>query len=279
MIIGEFQKQAILKLQKSGIGLPELDVLILLEDALGKDRVWILAHPEVPLQKTSMQTLERQIIRRKKHEPLAYIRGKTEFYGCEFYINKHVLEPRPESETMITLLKNLLHHKTSYPEDGPPQVVDVGTGSGALAVTVKLELPNTDVIAIDIDPNCLRVARKNAREHKAKIKFFQGDLLSSLSLTHNTLFAILANLPYVPNSFTINQAAAMEPKIAIFGGPDGLDVYRRFFEQLIGFALRPKYILTESLPPQHAKLAKIARKASYKQVKAEDFIQLFESVR
>ena len=81
----------------------------------------------------------------------------------------------------------------------------------------------------------------------------------------------------MPDDFTINQAAAMEPKIAIFGGPDGLDVYRRLFEQLDDSTLRPEYIFTESLPPQHARLAKIAQKAEYILIEAEDFIQVFES--
>jgi release factor glutamine methyltransferase len=131
-------------------------------------------------------------------------------------------------------------------------------------------------MATDIDPNCLRIARKNAKVHGAEIKFYQGDLLSPLLPVPSPLFAILANLPYVPNDFTINQAATMEPKIAIFGGPDGLDVYRRLFGQLGKLKSRPQYVLTESLPPQHAKLAKIAQKAAYGLTIADDFIQVFK---
>jgi release factor glutamine methyltransferase len=282
MTIGEFQKQALEKLQKSGTGSANLDVLILLEDALGKDRAWILAHPEYVLKNTTPKELEAKLNRREKHEPLAYIRGKTEFYGREFYVNKHVLEPRPESETMITLLKNLLHHKIPYPKDRPLgtlDVVDVGTGSGTLAITAKMEMSVLDVSAVDIDPNCLEVASKNIKNHKVKIQLFEGDLLIPL-ISSNFDFRssiILANLPYVPDDFTINQAAAMEPRIAIFGGPDGLDVYRRLFGQLDELKLRSKYIFTESLPPQHTKLSKIAQKAGYKLTKTEDFIQIFES--
>jgi release factor glutamine methyltransferase len=324
MTIGNFQKHAGAELQESGIGSANLDVLILLEDALGKDRAWILAHPEAPLQELFLQTLNRQIVQRKKHEPLAYIRGITEFYGREFYVDKHVLEPRPESETMISLLKTLLNNNLQlqrldgvqgageqrtetyikYGEGAVQQatqqsakstsraagstsrqagaaltVVDVGTGSGALAITAKLEIPKAEVIAIDIDPQCLKVARKNAKKHGIKIRFFEGNLLEPLIASDLQLLSlvILANLPYVPDDFTINQAAAMEPKIAIFGGPDGLDVYRRLFEQLDDSTLRPEYIFTESLPPQHARLAKIAQKAEYILIEAEDFIQVFES--
>jgi len=273
MTVGEFQKQFTAKLQKSGISSASLDVLILFEDALHQDRSWILAHPEAPLYSQTLQKLNKQIARRIKQDPLAYIRSKTEFYGRYFYINKYVLEPRPESETIITLLKNLLFERQSQCLN---TVVDVGTGSGALAITAKLEIPDSDVIAIDIDPACIKVARKNAEAHDAKIDFFQGDLLKPLisSKFEFQSSIILANLPYVPNDFVVNQAAAMEPGIAIFGGPDGLNIYRRLFEQLAG-QNKPKYVLTESLPPQHIKLAKIAQKAGYKLAATDDFIQVF----
>jgi release factor glutamine methyltransferase len=277
MTINEFQKQSEAKLQKSGINSANLDVLILLEDALNQDRAWILAHPESPLCGQTLQKLNKQISHREKHEPLAYIRGKTEFYRRDYYVNKYVLEPRPESETMITLLVPILRHEVNCTEDGSLRVVDVGTGSGALAITTKLEMPVIDVVAIDVDPNCLKIARKNAKNHNVNIEFLRGDLLSPLSTTHYPLHSILANLPYVPNDYTINQAAATEPSIAIFGGPDGLDIYRRLFEQLSG-QNKPKYVLTESFPLQHAKMSKIARKAGYKLTKTDDFIQVFKSI-
>jgi release factor glutamine methyltransferase len=273
MTIGEFHKQSAVKLQKVGIGSANLDVLILLEDALHRDRAWILAHPEAPLHSQTLRKLDKQIARRANHEPLSYIRGETEFYGRDFYVNEYVLEPRPESETMIILLKNLLAERQSQRLD---TIVDIGTGSGALAITAKLEAPDNNVMAIDIDPNCIKVSRKNAKTHGAKIRFFQGDLLEPLISSkfefHSSI--ILANLPYVPNDFVVNQAAAMEPKVAIFGGPDGLDIYRRFFWQLSG-RNKPKYVISESLPPQHIKLAKIAQKAGYRLVDTDDFIQVF----
>jgi methylase of polypeptide subunit release factors len=91
-----------------------------------------------------------------------------------------------------------------------------------------------------------------------------------------TYDVILANLPYVPDSYKVNQAAAMEPKIAIFGGRDGLDVYRRFFAQLQRFSWKPNYVLTEALPPQHTELTKIAQSSGFKLFKADDFIQVFK---
>lgn len=261
-------------LETVGINTARLDCLILLEDATGKDRSWLLAHPETTLQGPTLQRLEKQLKRREKHEPLAYIRGKSEFYGREFIVNSHTLEPRSETETMIDLFKNL-HCKV-----GPCNVVDVGTGSGCLAIIAKLELPDAEVYATDVDKKCVETARQNAEKHGVKIEFFEGDLFEAIPTTNYRLpTTILANLPYVPDNHTINKAAMFEPKHAIFGGPDGLDLYRRLFLQLSDISRKPEYILIESLPFQHDELSKIAKIGGYTLSATDDFIQLFKTTR
>lgn len=254
-------------LLEAGIGTAELDVLVLLEGALHKDRTHILAHPELELTSEQINTLDAQIAHRAStHEPLAYIRGKTEFYGQEFVVTPDVLEPRPETETMVDVLKTLKLNKK-------PIIVDVGTGSGAIAVTTKLELPNASVIATDIDPACLRVAKTNVVKHSTDILLKKGNLIEPIK---NQIDVIMANLPYVPDDFVINKAAQNEPRIAIFGGPDGLDLYRQLFEQINALKLKPEYVLTESLPFQHKELAKIAQKSDYELTETKDFIQAFK---
>lgn len=276
----DWLKLATKKLDNAGIGTARLDCLVLLEDATGKDRAWLLAHPEHTVQATTLYRLNRQVKRRVQHEPLAYIRGKTEFYGREFLINHDVLEPRPESETMIELLKQLIENQTPKAKS-QFTVVDVGTGSGALGITAALEVPNSKVIATDIDSKCLKVARQNARKHRVDVEFYKGDLLqpipnSSFSI-HNSV--ILANLPYVPDHYHINEAAGMEPRIAIFGGMDGLDIYRKLFAQVTQYPSPPLFILTESLLFQHKSLVKIARDCGFVEVQDEDFIQVFTPER
>lgn len=263
------------QLKKAAIGTARLDALVLLEDVVGKDRGWLLAHPEFELSKAQEKKLDKLIERRAAHEPLAYIRGKTEFYGREFIINEHVLEPRPESETMISLLRKLANRKR---ETGNRKItiMDVGTGSGALAITAKLEVLSANVIATDIDPNCLKVARKNASKLTADVQFLRGDLLAPLEPAKIKNSTLLCNLPYVPDSFRINPAAMNEPRIAIFGGPDGLDIYRKLFQQIDELRAKPEFILTESMPPQHEKLVQIASASGYHLTKTDDFIQLFE---
>lgn len=280
MKLGDWLKQATTGLEQANIGTARLDALVLLEDFTGKNRAWLLAHLNNIMEDPVFNKLNQQLKRRMNHEPLAYIRGKTEFYGREFLINNAVLEPRPESEAIIELLKELVDSR-HQPADRKYIILDIGTGSGALAVSAKLEIPEAEVIATDIDPKCLWVAGQNSKKHRVNIKLFSGNLLEPLTPLHHNPVVILANLPYVPDGFTINQAAMNEPKIAIFGGKDGLDIYRSLFRQIAGILQglkKPKYILTESLPSQHDKLKKIAQETGYQLKTTNDFIQLFEVV-
>lgn len=272
MKISEWLVKATKKLQNSEVLTARLDALVLLEDDIGKDRSWILANPDHELTNTQLKRLTDQIERRSLHEPLAYIRGKTEFYGREFTVNKHTLEPRPETETMIDLLKSLNLSNTTH-------LVDVGTGSGAIAITAKLEHPSLTVYGTDIDTVCIKTAHDNARKHNVDIDFRQGNLLNPLlPMSDPGNWVVIANLPYVPLSHTINKAAMFEPKHAILGGKDGLDYYREMFEQIKYTPNDPSFILTESLPFQHETLYKIASQSSYKNTNSDDFISVFAPV-
>lgn len=266
--ISKWLANATAQLEASHIGTARLDALVLLEDATGKHRAWLLAHPELELTAQQIDILNNNITQRIKHVPLSYIRGRVEFYGREFIVNHNVLEPRPESETIIDIAKEL--------DLDSPTIIDVGTGSGALAITIKLEMPKAHVLATDIDKKCLGVAKKNAQAHHVDVDFYHGSLLAPIPHTvYSEPLVLLCNLPYVPDSYTINEAALMEPRHAIFGGKDGLDLYRELFMQIGSLPIKPTYILTESLPFQHSDLFAIAERTSYRQVREEDFIQLF----
>ncbi len=340
-------------LAEAGITTARLDSLLLLEDITGKDRAWLLAHPDYDVKGPTLQELNRQIERRAKHEPLAYIRSKSEFYGRGFAVNTHTLQPRPETETMIDLLKQVVisrqssvasqkketqeiptrshgsttSDKRQVTSDNDLTVIDVGTGSGCIAITTKSLYPEAHVIAIDIDDKCLKLARQNAKTHNTDITFLKGNLLeplinpragstyvepetdlllsSGVNRINHTMheprkeksgsgpqannsvvssadkqafgdtWILLANLPYVPDSHTINKAATHEPKHAIFGGSDGLDYYRELFQQTKNLAHLPSFIFTEALPPQHETLSAIAEKHGYIQINQSDFIQIF----
>ncbi len=254
-VVEAWLKDATHQLNDAGIESARLDALILLEDILSTNRAHLLAHPETELDNEQVDELEAQIKRRINHEPLAYIRGHNEFYGRNFMVNAHVLIPRPESEAMIDLLKAL---------PKVARITDVGTGSGCLGITAALELPGSTVLCTDIDENCLAIARTNAQRHGVAIETRQGDLLTG------SPDLVLANLPYVPVAHPVNQAAQHEPAQALYGGPDGLDLYRRLFKNLTC-----SYVITEAMPDQQAALAEIARKACFYQQNVQGCAQLF----
>jgi release factor glutamine methyltransferase len=268
MKISEFLKQAGRKLGQSGISSARLDSLILVEDILHKDRAWVLAHPEHELNNQQARRLWRKVERRAGHVPLAYIRGHTEFYGRQFKVNRHVLEPRPETETMIELLLQL-----KLPDN--PAIADIGTGNGAIGITAALEIPDSRVDLYEISSGALAVAKHNVHLHELRLHARKMNLLSRPLRPYDV---ILANLPYVPDKWQINQAALAEPRIAIFGGSDGLEIYRKLFTQLQRFTWQPAYVLTECLPPQQENLAAIAASHGFGLNHSRDFIQTFTPV-
>ena len=283
MTVDNFLIEGTSKLSLAGIGTARLDSLILLEDVLEIDRAKLLAEPKLALTTTQQARLAKLLKRRAAHEPLSYIRGFTEFYGRSFVITPAVLEPRPESETMIELLLELLkrpHDTPKGPDFSPdwpakPRIADVGAGSGALGITAQLELPQAKIDLLEIDLRAIQVAKTNVDLLTPHMAVIKSDLLAQTATDYHIL---LCNLPYVPDDHQINEAAAQEPRLAIFGGPDGLNIYRRLFSQVSELSKRPLFILTESLPPQHPALQKLAEANGYGLRQVEDFIQLFEQI-
>lgn len=281
MTIKEFLHTKTKQLEAVGIATARLDCLVLLEEVLHTDRTQLLAHDDQTLTVEQLTLLDQAVDRRAKHEPLAYIRGKSEFYGRVFNVTPATLEPRPETETMVSLLLNWLASNEKLTDKKPLRLIDVGTGSGAIAITIKLEKPELEVIGTELNPETLEIAKKNAKLLDADVTFILSNLLtppddSSLVVNSDKSTILLCNLPYVPDSYTINQAAMQEPEMAIFGGVDGLDLYRELFKQVDTLPAKPVTIFTESLPFQHHGLATIARQYGYVQDRKDDFIQLFE---
>ena len=278
--VGIWLASATKDLQQADIESARLDCLLLLEDALGHDRAWLLAHSELMLEDDIVDELNKKVVRRKLHIPLAYIRGRCEFYGHTFLVNEQVLAPRPESESFLEILATLPKPRLQY-----ATIIDIGTGSGALAISAALAYTEATMLATDIDPHCLALARRNAARLGAVVEFVEADLLQPQPGQPPLPAAdiILANLPYVPDDYPINPAASHEPKLALFSGPDGLDHYRRLF----GFLSRndsnqkmsktpPQFVLTEALTDQHPKLTAIAAASGYQLRQALGLVQLFE---
>lgn len=198
-----------------------LDAQLLLADAVGRDRAYVLAYGEViPTPEQTVQ-FEKALARRVAGEPMAYIFGKRAFYDREFYVTPDVLIPRPETE-------HLLEAGLEFAGDRPLVAVDIGTGSGAIAVTFKANCPQAIVYAVDVSPDALAIARQNAGD--LEITFLQGDLLQPLIENGIKVDLLMANLPYIPYDEMLTLAVSHhEPHLALDGGHDGL----RLIEQLL----------------------------------------------
>lgn len=268
MELQQWLKQAVAQLNASGIATSRLDSLVLLSDAVSHNKAWVLANPTYKLTRSQVSILKKLLNRRVRHEPIAYLRGKTEFYGREFIINNAVLEPRPETETMIDNLLKLVKNSRQT----EIRLADVGCGSGAIGITAALELPQAHVDLLEIDPKAIKVAKLNVRQFNLNLPVINSNLLKNTQSDYDML---LCNLPYVPDNFHINLAASHEPRLAIFGGVDGLKIYRKLFDQIASSIKKPTYILTEALPIQHAQLADIANRY-YDLAEIDDFIQVFK---
>jgi len=248
-------------------GTPALDAEVLLRHVLGLSRSDLFTHPERRLTADEGRRFDALLARRAGGEPVAYLTGEREFMGLTFAVDRRVLIPRPDTETLVeralALLDALAPGRAGQDSGGPPlRAVDVGTGSGAIAVAVVAGVPAgvaLRMVAVDRSAAALAVARGNARRllgaaragaGAAPVDFLQGHLLTAL---RGPFDLVLANLPYVPAGEVPRLAPAVagfEPHLALDGGPDGLDLYRDLLEDL-GAKLAPRAgVLLECDPRQ-----------------------------
>lgn len=210
------------------------DAELLLLHVTGLTRTDLLTHPERELTERQMQHYQAAIARRAQNEPVQHITGTQEFFGRTFIVNRLVLIPRPETEHLV---EAALAIRPNPRHIRPLRILDIGTGSGILAITLALQLPDTSVTATDVSPEALAVAQANARNLSAaergatgRIRFVQSDLFAALS--GERFDCIVSNPPYVATSETLEtQVRDYEPAAALYAGDDGLAVYRRLIPE------------------------------------------------
>lgn len=217
-----------------------LDAQLLLAEVLTQDRAYLLAHPEQILTDDQQAQFAALANRRAAGEPIAYILGRRAFYDREIAVAPGVLIPRPETEL---LLEQALEWVKDLPEN---VVVDVGTGSGALAVTLAANAPNSKVYATDISPQALMIARYNAYLQQAPVEFYEGHLLEPLAERSIRADVIMANLPYIASDEIPQlEVSRYEPHLALDGGADGLLLIRDLLTQVPAVAQPGALILLE----------------------------------
>ncbi len=246
-------KQAAETLKQAGSQSPWLDAELLLAHCLNKDRSFIITHPEQTLSTAQTKKFALLIQQRRQHTPIAYLLGHKEFYGLDFIISPNVLVPRPESERIVDIVKDI-----AQPQD---VLIDIGTGSGCLAISLSPFFAST--LALDISTQALAIARKNAKRHNRNtIRFITSDLLSRLpKLPPYSHLMITANLPYLTAAeIRAEKSISREPRLALYGGTDGLTLYRTVARQIAALQKIHHYSITllcEINPGQKMRFKKI----------------------
>ncbi len=238
---------------------PRLDAQLLLSATLGKDRSWLTAHNDAAVLSQHADTFLTLCRRRACGMPVAYLTGRAGFYGREFTVNDRVLIPRPETEHLIEAARKYLRQRRA----GNLRLLDVGTGCGAIAVTMAAECRELTVDATDISGEALHIAQNNAESHgvEDRCNFFWGDLIDPVS--GNQYDAVIANLPYVPSAAlpAAPDPVSFEPASALDGGRDGLHLYRRLLAGVAGVMSQQGALFMEAAPPIVAKLRELATAA------------------
>ncbi len=219
-------------LEKATIGAPRLTAEVLLCHAMHCERAYLYAHSTDPLSELNWIHYGRYLNERLKGKPTQYITHQQEFYGREFYVDENVLIPRPETE-------HLVEAALSFLKDHPrAAALDVGTGSGAIAISLAKESCRR-IAASDISCPALHVAQRNRKSHQAAVEFFAADLLAAAASA--SLDVVISNPPYVPGADAANmqrEVRAWEPHMALFAGDSGLEIYQRLIAGA-ALALKP----------------------------------------
>jgi release factor glutamine methyltransferase len=207
---------------------PDLDASVLIAHVIDKPRTWVMAHPELTLTPTQQNQLNKSLMRLENGEPFPYVLGHWEFFSLDFAVTPDVLIPRPETELLV-------EKAIVWLQESPVRrtIADIGTGSGAIAVSLAINVPDADILATDISAKALQVAKRNAEKLGVsnRIQFVECDLLpnkATFENRHLPFDLICANLPYIPTE-TLSHLSVFgrEPTVALDGGADGLDLFRR----------------------------------------------------
>ncbi len=233
-----------------------LEAQVLLAFAMKKSKEFCFAHPEFRLASASLKKYRVAVAKRSQGVPVAYLTGHREFFGLDFFVTPAVLIPRPETELVVELALEQLGSKNMT-------LCDVGTGSGCIAVTLAKKRPDINVVAVDISPRALQVARKNARLHDVqdRVELLQSDLLSKITTRH--FDGLVANLPYIgksENHLVEREVVEHEPSEALFAGETGLELFEKLFAQIALMNPPPRWLIAEMGFSQKPALQKLIKK-------------------
>lgn len=263
MTIDEARRKAARTLAAAGIASSHLDATLLLEHICGKSRAWLAAYPDIEMSPKHETLFFELVKQRSQRTPLVHLTHSREFYGLDLYIDEHVLTPRIETERMAEWAIEYA------PSDS--RLIDIGTGSGALAIAIKKHRPDLHITATDISTEAIAVARHNCQKHGVEIELVVSDLFSNIDGSFKT---VVTNLPYLRDDADLMPEVRREPSVALFGGTDGLELYRRFLLELPGHLEPNGLLFTECDPWQHQDLAAETKRYGLRPFKKDDYFIL-----
>ena len=270
LTINAWLKNATQELKGANIKTASLDAELILASTLRKDRTYLHAHDSEAIPPRFLQIADARIALRKDHVPIAYILGSKDFYGRQFKITPAVLVPRPESEQFIEVLKQLMP-KNENLFNSTPELVDVGTGSGVLGITAKLEFPEISVTLLDIDRHALYIARENARRFEIEINQNISNLLGNY---YGKADFILANLPYVDKKWGTPSVLELghEPETALYANDEGLHFIKKIIIEAKHKLAPSGFLLIESDERQQPEIRKFARENNFEVIRTDGLI-------
>jgi release factor glutamine methyltransferase len=235
-----------------------LDAELLLAHILKKPVTFLFAHDETKIGFFKLRKYRRMIEKRKNGMPVAYLISHKEFYGLDFEVNRHVMVPRPDTEILVDrVISYLQRNNETTKQRNNVLLLDIGTGSACIPISVLKNIPDIKAVATEISGSAMRVAKHNIKKHgmKGRIQLFSSDLLKSVprELFEDREIIVTANLPYIPKRFAVHPSTKFEPDVALYGGEDGLDIYKRLIKQLED--IKPRAIFFELFEFQAATLA------------------------
>jgi len=256
LAINQWLMQAVVTLNDRGIESARLDAEIILAHTIRRSRTYLHAHGDDLLEPRLLEVADARLQLRADRVPVAYIIGHKEFYGRQFKVTTATLIPRPETETIIDYLKDLLPTTRSLIAQPTARLIDIGTGSGCIGITAKLEFPELSVTLSDISTHALNVAETNARALGANVHILKSNLLDSYPLTPTI---ILANLPYVDTSWDVSPETNSEPDLALYAAQEGLQFINRLIAQASLRIAKAGMMLLEADTRQHKQIIETAK--------------------
>ncbi|MCR5559213.1 MAG: peptide chain release factor N(5)-glutamine methyltransferase [Schwartzia sp.] len=257
--IGRILKWSEQYFRSRGIDTPRLDAEVLLSHVLGEKRIFLYVNFDKPLQKEELALYREMVKRRAAREPVAYIVGARDFMGLRFKVSPAVLVPQPDTETLVGAVMDRLENS------GDLRIADIGTGSGAIALSLLYYMPSVTAAAVDISGEALEVARENAVKLglEDRVTFYEGDLFSPLE--GEKFAAVVSNPPYIPHDDIegLEPEVKAEPLGALDGGADGLDFYRRLVDEAGNLLAEKGFLAMEVGINEAAEVADMAKTAGW----------------